>query len=114
MANRQAECREAVSVKHQCKIADVRKKTVSINPLRVPEKAESRERAVEPIRGRQADLSRQELRIKKFKEQRAGQQFAASANRFNQLQESEKGVILEKINMYKARKIDDFLRGAYE
>lgn len=106
MANRQAECQEAVSVKHQCKVADLKKKTISNNPLRVPEEAASREREVEPIRGRQADLSRQELRIKKFKEQRAGQHFAASANHFNQLQESEKGVVLEKINSYKAKKID--------
>jgi hypothetical protein len=46
------------------------------------------------------------LRIKKFKEQQAGQHFAVSANRFSQLEESEKGVVLEKINLYKARKID--------
>lgn len=80
MANKQTECREIVSVKHQSKMADVRKKIVSTNPIRIPEEAVNREKTVEPIRGRQADLSRQELRIKKFKEQQAGKHFAASVN----------------------------------
>jgi hypothetical protein len=107
--NEQAPCKEEVSIKHERKLKDVKKKIVSNNPLHIT--AEDRyaqanpksDKQVEPIRNKNLNINRQELRIQKFKEQKSTNSFASTANNFAHLEETEKGIVLGQIATFKER-----------
>jgi hypothetical protein len=105
--NEQVACKEEVSVKHERKVKDVKKKIVSNNPLhitpqdRLAQTNPREDRQVESIRNKNFNANRQELRIQKFKEQKSTNSFASTANNFAHLDETEKGFVLGQITTYK-------------
>jgi hypothetical protein len=107
--NEQVNCKEEVSLKHEKKVKDLKKKIVSNNPLhiaaedRLAQTSAKADKQIEPIRNKNLNLNRQELRILKFKEQKSTNSFASTANNFAHLDESEKGIALGQIASYKER-----------
>lgn len=86
--NEQAVCKNEVSIKHQARVKDLKKKVVSNNPLFItPENTEAPPTATESIKKKANNATRQELRIQKFKQLKANSNFAHSANSFGDLLE---------------------------
>jgi hypothetical protein len=108
LRNEQTSCRELISVKEEKKVKDTRKKVISNNPIFISQEEKlqtSREgfHRGEAIRGKNSVTTRQEMRIQKFKEQRAMKTFTQTANGFQHLEETEKGTVLAQIANYKEK-----------
>lgn len=105
--NEQTSCKNEISLKYKKKVADVKKKVVSNAPIFIKEeqvtlKTDQTENSRgEAIKKKSGNTTRQELRIQKFKEQKALKSFSQTTNGFSQLDDAEKGVVLTKIMTYK-------------
>ena len=101
--NEQVSCREPVSVQEEKRVRDLKKKVVSNGPIVIT--PEDRFRTTEPGRPeaiRRSNLpSRQQLRIKKFKEERAMKTFTETAKGFQQLEDPQKQAVLSQIVNFK-------------
>lgn len=85
--NEQVRCKDLISVKEEKKVKDIRKKVVSNNPIIItPEDKMTTSRFEghrgEPLKKKSNITTRQEMRIQKFKEQKAMKTFTQTANGF--------------------------------
>ena len=86
---------------------DLRKKVVSNNPIIITpeEKMNNSKSSIQGsmIKGKSNISNRQELRIQKFKEQKAMKTFTQTANGFQHLEEPDKMAVLSQIANYKEK-----------
>lgn len=88
--NEQVNCKDEVSLRHEKKVKELKKKVVSNNPIFISQEerfaqVNKADKHVESIRSKNLNMNRQELRIQKFKEQKSSNTFASTANNFSHL-----------------------------